>query len=104
MAASVLALEEIAQFSGSGGEWIGEVALVAAGAGVLSLLALLLFVWMLVRGRGTAKQLRSERDEARRQAESLQERVWQLEQRLDRRSARQLEQADWERQLEQDLS
>lgn len=99
--ASVLALDEIADVTGPGNDWIGEVAIVALGSGLLIVLAVLVFAWLMLRRRTDVKALRAERDEARRRAESLQERVWQLEQRLDRRTDRELEHEAWERQAGQ---
>lgn len=94
---SVLAMEEFGDLVGPGSDWIGDVAIVALASGLLVVLAVLVFAWLMLRRRGDVKELRAERDEARRQAESLQERVWQLEQRLDRRTDRELEHEAWER-------
>lgn len=96
-AGAVLAMDEIADLTGPGNDWIGEVAIVALGSGLVLVLAVLVFAWLMLRRRGDVKELRAERDEARRQAESLQKRVWQLEQRLDRRTDRQLEHEAWDR-------
>lgn len=93
---SVLAMEEFGDLVGPGSDWIGDVAIVALGSGLLIVLAVLVFAWLMLRRRGDVKELRAERDEARRQAESLQERVWQLEQRLDRRTDRELEHDAWD--------
>lgn len=94
----VLGMEEISRLTGPGNEWIGEVAVVALGSGMVVLLALLAFVWLLLRRRADVKELRGERDAARREVDALQARVWQLEQRLERRTDRTLEQQAWERQ------
>lgn len=94
--ASLRTMDEIGNLTGPGSEWIGDVAIVALGSGLLIVLAVLVFAWLMLRRRGDVKELRAERDEARRQAESLQERVWQLEQRLDRRTDRELEYDAWD--------
>ena len=95
-----VALEEIAELGG-GTEWIGEVAMVALGTGLLMLVAVLVFVWLMVRKRSDVLALRAERDNALRRAESAEERARQLESRLGRRADRDLEQNDWDRQMKE---